>query len=231
MLPKSTILTIPVTDIIPETPDTQTYRLGTYFDYKPGQAVSLMLPGDPKKRYYSLSSSPTEKGHLDVTIKADRDKALYGDLFNLKIGTQIKLEGPLGKFALPMPLAGPYFFLAAGSGVTPFRSMIKFVLDTRPATETWLFNSVRTPDDLIFKAPFLAWSENPAFHYVPTFTRTSQDDVAGETGRMGEALLRKHLKILEGIFFLCGPRGFVTDMEHVLTGLHVPAACIRRENW
>jgi ferredoxin-NADP reductase len=227
-----TFRTVPVADIIPETSDTQTFRLGTYFDYKPGQAISLAIPGDSKKRFYSLSSSPTEKGHIDVTIKADRDNmALYGDLFNLKIGAPVDVAGPLGRFSLPEPLAGPYFFLAGGSGVTPFRSMIKFMLDTRPTTETWLFNSVRMPDDLIFKEQFLAWSENPAFHYVPTFTRTSEYDVEGETGRIGETLLRKHLKILEGLFFLCGPGDFVADMEHVLTGLNVPAASIRREKW
>jgi len=218
-------------DIIAETPDTQTFRLGTYFDYKPGQAISLEIPGDPKKRYYSLSSSPTEKGHIDVTIKAGRDKPLYGDLFSLKIGAPVEMAGPMGKFSLPEPLTGPYIFLAAGSGVTPFRSMIKFILDRRPETQTWLFNSVRTPDDLIFKAPFMAWSENPAFHYVPTFTRASELDLEGETGRIGETLLRKHLKMMEGVFFLCGPRKFVADMEHVLMGLNVPAERIRRENW
>jgi ferredoxin-NADP reductase len=223
--------TVPVVEIIPETPDIQTFRLGTYFPYKAGQAISLMIPGDPKKRFYSLSSSPTEKGHIDITIKTDREHTLYGSLFSLNKGAQVEIAGPMGSFTLHEPLQGPYYFLAGGSGVTPFRAMIKFILDTRPSTETWLFHSVKTPDELIFKNQFLAWSQNPTFRFVPTFTRSTELDIEGETGRIGEVLLRKHLKMLEGTFFLCGPREFVKDMEHTLVQLDVPAGRIRRENW
>ncbi len=224
-------LTVPVVDIIPETPDIQTFRLGTYFPYKAGQAISLLIPGDPKKRYYSLSSSPTEKDHIDITIKADREQTLYGSLFSLKKGAQVEIAGPMGSFTLPERLQGPYYFLAGGSGVTPFRAMIKFILDTQLATEMWLFHSVKTPDDLIFKDQFLAWSQNPTFRFVPTFTRSTELDIEGETGRIGEVLLRKHLKMLEGTFWLCGPKEFVTDMEHTLVRLGVPTTRIRRENW
>ena len=132
---------------------------------------------------------------------------------------------------LPEPLEGPYIFLAGGSGVTPFRSMIKFALDTRPTTELWLFHSVKTPDDLLFKEEFLAWAQNPAFHYVPTFTRWDDPDKQAETGRIGNTVLNRHLPLMKGIFFLCGSKEFVTDMEHVLVGLKVPAEHIRREQW
>ena len=64
--------TVSVVDILPETSDTQTFRLSGPLNYKAGQAVGLVIPGDPKKRYYSLSSSPTEKGYLSVTIKVRR---------------------------------------------------------------------------------------------------------------------------------------------------------------
>jgi len=223
--------TVPIIDIIPETSDIQTIRLGAYFPYKAGQAISLLIPGDPKKRFYSISSSPTEKDHIDITIKADREQALFGSLFSLNKGAQVEIAGPMGSFSLPEPLAGPYYFLAGGSGVTPFRAMVKFILDSRPSTDMWLFHSVKTPDDLIFKDQFLAWSQNPTFHFVPTFTRSTELDIEGETGRIGEVLLRKHLNMMGGTFFLCGPKEFVADMEHTLVKLGVPTARIRRENW
>jgi ferredoxin-NADP reductase len=230
-MPAETSVTTKLIQVIPETPDIQTLRLERPFDYKAGQAVQITLPGDPKKRFYSISSSPTEKDHLDLTIKADQGSVLYASLFELKKGSPVEIVGPMGKFTLPDALEGPYYFLTGGSGVTPFRSMIKFILDTRPATDMWLFHSVKTPDDLIFKDQFLAWSQNPTFHFVPTFTRTTELDIEGETGRIGEVLLRKHLKMLEGIFFICGPKEFVTDMEHTLVKLGVPTVRIRRENW
>ncbi len=228
---KSVVLSVPIVDILPETPDIQTFRLGAYFPFKAGQALSLQIPGDTKKRFYSISSSPTEKGHLDITIKAGQDTAVYESLFRLKKGSPVEIAGPLGAFALPNVLKGPYYFLAGGSGVTPFRAMVKYILDTSPATESWVFHSVKTPMDLIFKDQFLAWTQNPTFHYVPTFTRTTDLDIEGETGRIGEILLRKHLKMLEGTFYLCGSSEFVKDMEHTLDRLGVSASRIRRENW
>jgi glycine betaine catabolism B len=222
-----------VVDIIPETSDTQTFRLGTYFPYKPGQAICLTIPGDPKKRFYSLSSSPTEKDYLSITIKADRTNlALYGSLFSLQKGSPVEITGPTGSFTLPDSLEGPFYFLAGGSGVTPFRSMIKYLRDAQPATEIWLLHSVRVPEDLIFKTEFQEWSKNPLFHYVPTFTRWTLEGYAGETGRIGEALLRKHVALDKGQFYLCGPQAFVKEMEHVLsTTLSIPTDRIRREQW
>jgi glycine betaine catabolism B len=225
--------TVPVVDIIQETIDTQTFRFGGYFPYKAGQAIALTIPGDPKKRFYSLSSSPTEKDHLAITIKADRTNlALYGSLFSLKKGSQVEVAGPLGSFTLPDDLKGPFYFLGAGSGVTPFRSMIKFLQDTQPATEIWLIHSARVPEDLLFKSEFEEWSKNVMFHYIPTFTRWTLDGYTGETGRIGEALLRKHLTLDKGLFFLCGPSAFVKDMEQVIgTTLAIPIDRIRREQW
>jgi NADH oxidoreductase Hcr len=230
-MPAETFVTAKLIEVIPETPDIQTLRLERPFDYKAGQAVQITLPGDPKKRFYSISSSPTEMNQLDLTIKSQQGSVLYASLFELKKGSPIEVAGPMGKFSLPEPLVGPYYFLAGGSGVTPFRSMIKFIIDTRPTTDMWLFHSVKTPDDLIFKDELLARSQNPTFHFVPTFTRTTEFDIEGETGRIGEVLLRKHLKMMEGTFFLCGPKEFVTDMEHTLVRLGVPTPRIRRENW
>src|SRR6185295_15487588 len=116
-------------------------------------------PDDPKKRYYSLSSSPTEKDYMAITIKSDdRTRPLYGSLFRLNKGSEVEITGPYGSMTLPEPLEGPFYFLAAGSGVTPFRSMLKYIFDVQPATESWLIQSTRTPDDLLFKEEFLAWA-------------------------------------------------------------------------
>jgi len=115
--------------------------------------------------------------------------------------------------------------------VTPFRGMIRYLRDVQPATECWLLHSVKSPDDLIFKEEFLEWSKNSVFRYIPTFTRWQDATEEAETGRIGETLLRKHLTLTQGTFFLCGPKQFVTDMEHVLINLQVSPESIRREQW
>src|SRR6185436_460107 len=103
---------VKVLDIIPETSEIQTFRLEPSLPYKSGQSLSLLIPGDPKKRYYSISSSPTEKGHIAITIKADGDNLkLYGSLFSLNKGSQVDITGPYGSMCLPDKLEGPYYFL------------------------------------------------------------------------------------------------------------------------
>lgn len=225
-------VSLPILDIVPETPNTQTYRLKASFPYKAGQSICLEIPGDPKKRFYSLSSSPSEKGYIAVTIKVgDPGEKLFDSVFKLNKGTTVNVTGPYGSMTLTDPLQGPFYFLAAGSGVTPFRAMVKYIADVQPATETWLLHSVRVPDDLIFKEEFLTWSKAPTFHYIPTFTRWNETGYEGETGRIGETLLRKHLDLGKGIFYICGPKEFVRDMEHTLKAMSVSPERIRREQW
>jgi ferredoxin-NADP reductase len=224
--------TVSIVDILQETFDTQTLRLASDLPFKPGQALALTIPGDPKKRYYSISSSPTEKNFRAITVKVpEKERPLFDSLFRLNKGSPVEISGPYGSMTLTDPLKGPYFLLAAGSGVTPFRSMVKYILDTAPQTESWLIHSVKTPDDLIFKEEFLEWTKNPAFHFVPTFTRWNDTDFKGDTGRIGEKLLRKHITLLQGTFYVCGPGPFVKDMEQVLMGLKIPAEHIHREQW
>jgi ferredoxin-NADP reductase len=157
---------------------------------------------------------------------------LYDSLFRLEKGTPIELHGPMGKFALPEG-SGPFYFLAGGTGVTPFRSMVKFLLDQKPEVENWLFHSVRTPEDLVFQEEFLQWgTAKNSFHYVPTFTQYSGIDPDKETGRIGEVLLRKHLPNPAGVFLLCGPAAFVNDLEALLKHtMQIKPEQIRREQW
>ncbi len=233
MAAETAFQSVPVLEVIPQTSDTQTLRLGTTFPYKAGQSIQVQIPGDPKKRYYSISSSPTEKGHIDITIKAQRGTPLFQSLFSIKSGGSIAISGPLGSFTIPEGLAGPFYFLAAGSGVTPFRSMAKFLMDTQSQAEIWMLHSVQTPNDLIFKDEFLLWEGSvPLFHYVPTFTRSDQVVAGAETGRIREQLIKKHLPIEKGTFFLCGMPAFSGDMEKMLTqNLQIPPSRIRREQW
>src|SRR5882672_9347991 len=100
-MPTEISVTAKLIAVIPETPEVQTLRLERPFDFKAGQAVQVTLPGDPKKRFYSISSSPTETDRMDLTIKSQQGSPLYASLFRLKKGTPIELVGPMGKFSLP----------------------------------------------------------------------------------------------------------------------------------
>lgn len=219
--------------VTPRTSDTHTYRFDVRMSYRPGQAIALILPNDPKKRYFSLSSSPTEAGHIEITVKTEPASALAQSLATLKRGDSVTIEGPMGSFGLPDTLDQPLCFISAGSGIAPFRSMIKFLLDNSAGKDLWLLHSVKTPADLMFREEMQLWSgTHKRFRYIPTITRDFDDDWKNETGRITETLLRKHLPKTGCTYLLCGPPAFVTDMEKLLREtLKVPAESIRREQW
>jgi CDP-4-dehydro-6-deoxyglucose reductase len=226
---KATIRTV-----LPQTRDISTLRLDFQLSFKPGQSVAVTFPGEPKKRYYSISSSPSEGPFVEITVKAEAGSALAAAIGQLKRGDSLDVEGPFGgSLSLPEPVAEPLAFIAAGTGITPFRSMVRFLIDNKSRFDTYLMHSVRNHHDLLFREELIEWSTKyPHFHYIPTLTRNVDDTWKNETGRIGEALLRKHLTMHPCTYLLCGPTAFVNDMEKLLRDtLGILSDRIRREKW
>lgn len=101
-----------------------------------GQYTELYIPHDKTddrgiKRWFTLSNSPTEE-YLTITTKftPERSSTFKSALKNLKIGDEIKAHMPMGDFVLPKNESIPLVFVAGGIGVTPYRSILKYLIDT-----------------------------------------------------------------------------------------------------
>ena len=141
--------------LTPQTPGVSTLRIDVPLTFKPGQSIQLQIPGDSKKRFFSVSSSPTEGHFIDITLKAPDESPLAQTLVALKRGDAIEVEGPFGhSLTLPDPMPETVCFIAAGTGVTPFRAIIKSLLDSETTTDLWLLHSVKTRAELIFRGSF-----------------------------------------------------------------------------
>src|SRR5437763_15833908 len=109
-----------------ELPDTKTIRLkwpaGYEVDFKTGQFITLFWPDTPTyKRAYSLSSCALERGYFEVTVK--RDGKMGSRLVDwAKPGDKIGVFSPAGRFLPLYDMGRRLICIAAGSGVTPFRS-------------------------------------------------------------------------------------------------------------
>jgi ferredoxin-NADP reductase len=220
--------------VTPQTPGVSTLRIDVVLDFRPGQSIKVQIPGDEKARYFSISSSPTEGRFVEITLKAAPDTPLAKSVAALKRGDPMEVDGPFGKtLLLPDPLPDTLCFIAAGTGVTPFRAMIKSLIDTESAADVWLLHSVKTRGDLIFQPEFSEWAGMyNRFYYVPTLTQDFDDNWKNETGRINEVLVRKHIPEKPATFMLCGPSAFVGDMETMLTAtLNIQPTHIRREQW
>ena len=93
--------------------------------FLPGQYVNVQVPGTTQTRAYSFSSHPqaTEATFLIRNIPGG---LMSGYLARAKAGDAMALTGPMGAFYL-RPVTRPQVFLAGGTGLAPFLSMLEVI--------------------------------------------------------------------------------------------------------
>lgn len=131
--------------------------------YTAGQFTELYLPHDKPddrgiKRWYTLSSSPTE-GLLAIATKfaKDRGSSFKRTLRALQPGAEVRMADPMGDFVLPKDPNIPLVLVAGGIGITPYRSMVKWLLDMNERRDIHLLYSLSTVDEIVFKEIFEAY--------------------------------------------------------------------------
>ncbi len=125
--------------------------------YIAGQFVELTLHhNDPDsrgiRRWFTLSSSPTEK-YLSITTKHDASaqSSYKKNLQLLKIGDSVECSEAMGDFVLPKAEDIPLLLIAGGIGITPYRSMIKWLVDSGQSRIIQVVYSAHLSSDLLFK--------------------------------------------------------------------------------
>lgn len=111
--------------------------------YVAGQFIELTLDHSNidnrgNRRWFTLSSSPSEE-LLCITTKVSAHHSSFKQaLMNLKLGDSVVISESMGDFILPKDDSISLVFVAGGIGVTPFRSMIKWLTDTNSTREIQL---------------------------------------------------------------------------------------------
>ena len=198
------------------------------FTFYPGQYLDIELPIKNRDkrgrvRAYTIASSPTED-FLMITTKigiSDFKKHLQ----HIKAGDSVAVTHPAGTFTLDEDEGA--VMLAGGIGITPFRSMIKYLLDQKLTTPITLIYS-NSDDNFLFKDELDKWQTdlpNLSLHYVNT-----KND-----GRINKDKLQQILNhgslIKDPIFYLAGSWSFVDDMEGILLDLGVYEVNIRYDRF
>jgi len=201
------------------------------FEYLPGQYIFITIgSGDAELRKpLSISSSPTEC-FLEVT------KRLTGHPFSnslaiQKKGDKVKFKGPLGDFTF----LGEYEkigMLSGGIGITPLRSMIKYISDKMLETDIVLFYSNSYEDDIAFAKEFEDLEKkSPKLRIVNTVTRPGPS-WTGITGRITAEMIKAHSPdYMDRIFYISGPIKMVDSSLNLLKEMNVPKAQIKKESF
>ncbi len=226
-----------VVEILPQTDTTKTFCFeradGPLPPFRAGQYVNVMvnLEGVRTSRPYSISSAPkAERLELTVRDKAGGFVAPY--LFNnLKIGEVLETTGPAGHFYYEPLIDGEELvYLAGGSGITPFMSMIRDAVQRqRPLKITLLYGS-RTPEDVIFKREI---EEIASTYSSITFSQVISEPPEGYEGLRGfldSKLIAQLVGDVKGkTFYVCGPRAMHDLCRAALKELEVPQRKIKYE--
>src|SRR3546814_767443 len=212
--------------VTPEAPDVKSFCFKTaddsWFRYLPGQFITLELPVNDEKllRTYTLSSSPSRPLAISVTVKAQPDSLGSRWLLdNLKVGDRITAYGPGGLFSFMHYPAEKYLFIAAGSGITPMMSMMRWLFDNGEHTDIALVNCARRPSELIFANEMRRMAQR-----VPDIKLSfvvEEDDPyavwAGYRGRLNQLMLELMASdYMEREVFCCGPEPFMQTVRDIL---------------
>jgi ferredoxin--NADP+ reductase len=215
--------------------------------FEAGQYATLGLPGtaprcqgaepeppvkDPEKlikRAYSIVSSPNERDHLEFYLVLINNGSLTPRLYHLRQGDRVWLSPKIiGTFVLKRaPADANLVFVATGTGIAPYVSMLRTILGPNTKRKIALFHGVRVSQDLGYMKELLAMQRVcPNFVYVPTVSRPQNEVVPwkGMTGYVQDVWESGLLKEKWGFaptpgdthFFLCGSPAMIEAMVKAL---------------
>lgn len=226
--------------ICQQTPSSKTFyfeRLdGKLPPFRPGQYINIFLDVDGvmTSRPYSIAS-PTGHEMLEITVRDNKQGFVAPYMLNeLKVGDELETTGPEGHFYHEPLIDGrDLVFLAGGSGITPFMSMLRYFLNddtTRTTPNIILLYGSRLVDDVIYHEELIRFADEHAnFEYISIISEPPPD-FDGVAGFLDANMIANHVVDIEGkTFYICGPNAMYDLCLDALYKLGIPRYKIKRE--
>lgn len=229
-----------ITHISQQTPSSKTYHLqrldGQLPPYRPGQYINIFFDVDGvlTSRPYSIASPP---GHqtLEISVRDKPDGFVAPYILNeLKVGDELETTGPEGHFYYePLTDGKDLVFLAGGSGITPFMSMLRDFLDGKtkqPIPKIKLLYGSRLADDIIYEKELTRLANEHANFELISIISEPPPDFDGIHGFLNANMIANHIPDLEGkTFYICGPNAMYDLCLGALIKLGIPRHKIKHE--
>lgn len=233
-----------VAEVITETHDTKTFVFvdadeGTRaFDFIAGQYLTFRydtIQEKPVVRSYTMSGSPCQNEAVYVTVKRIPGGLVSNWMCDtLKCGDILRARGPIGKFVYEPDVDKPHLFMiAAGSGVTPFTSILREYKDRLGTpgapSSLHLLVAYRSRDDLINWSTLSQMMHQRGINIRVTLTREKSESFW--FGRPDDKMITEFVGDLyaSATFMTCGPKALMDYTSEHLTKAGVPEICIKTE--
>ena len=224
---------------------------GGTLPYSPGQYYTFTFPGlgpggEGVDRCYSVSSAAavTGGGVEEFTITVKRVPGGPVSAFvheRLRVGDTLRADGPYGVFGSDVRPGAGALYLSAGSGITPFLSMMRTraVLLEKGERSLPLWSSVvhvhaaHSPADLVHRVEVMGLSDRHETTVIPVCSADSPAEAwAGVRGRLTAQKLAVLVPdLMEREVLVCGPTAFMEAVVAMVVDLGVPAERIHLESY
>ena len=165
-----------------ELPDWPGHLAGQYVDVR-----LTAVDGYQAERSYSIASGPEDPELVLTVERLDEGEVSPYLVDELRSGDELELRGPIGGyFVWEEALGGPLLMVAGGSGVVPFRAMLRHHRATESTVPVRVLYSSRSLQDVIYREELLARDDVRV-----ALTRAWPDDWSGHRGRVDAELLRE----------------------------------------
>lgn len=175
--------------------------------YNSGQFVIIdfgELPHAFSSRSYSIADF-SRGDTIELCVVLKKDGAATPLLFSKKPGDTLKTSLPQGRFILPAQADDvPNFgFICTGTGVAPFRAMIKeLLLEKHYSGNIYLYFGCRHQNEILYRSEFEELSARfPNFRYTPVLSREAWEGARGYVHAHYPAVFESGPKAL---IYLCG---------------------------
>lgn len=210
-------------------PGTKSFRFCRPQNYRfqAGQFLQLIIPAKEGvlTHAFSHADSPTEE-FIEVTTRMT-GSAYKNALDELPLGATVEIKGPYGKF-LFRPAVPKICFLTGGIGITPVRSILRYLADTHggeriAGQEIVLLYASATVEGIVYREELEEIARIlPGMRLAHVISQPSEG-WQGHRGRITAEIVRTELeKPRDWTYYLVGPAPMVEAMEKLLAELGVP---------
>ncbi len=199
--------------------------------------IELHVPGfeEPVRRTYSLSGAPSDERYRISVKREPRGLASRHLHDSVEVGTILEARTPAGDFLLPCGRC-PVVLVSAGVGVTPMASLLHDLSAQNGERPVWFVHGVRDGDHHPLAREVRELAEKRlGLRVHVAYSRPKAGDELGRDydseGRVDGALLARLVGHLDAHFMLCGPTGFMAQIQSELERRDVPAERIHTESF
>jgi ferredoxin-NADP reductase len=204
-----------------------TFSVANWQIHKPGQHYSIRLTaedGYQAERDYSIASPPEQKNEVEFGVQLLENGEVSPYLFNIQIGEQIELEGPIGgHFIWDSSSKLPLILIAGGSGIVPMMSILRHHYLNFKKRKIILLLSFRTIEKIPYYNELLSYQQkDPNLELVITLTDNHPHNWMGLTERLDKRIIKDALLVLKDDnpdTYICGPTNFVENIADILLEL------------